>query len=134
MKNNERGGDGGVAPLSPEWKMKKNIINERIKGYRIGYLDVSQEEFSKKTGLDLQHLQQLEDGSISASVADIVSISKAYNVSTDFLTGRILLPIPVLKSDREAQLWNSLVNAPFETLSKAVQCLKKMEDAEENDT
>ena len=109
------------------------IANERIKEVRLVLKSISQEQFSKETGIALERIKKLEKGRVKASLDDVVAISDAYGISMDFLMGNRRLPAPVITSEEEALFWNRLEKLSIHELGEFCEELMKRMGINEDD-
>lgn len=99
------------------------IANERIKEVRLVLKCISQEQFAKETGIDLERIKKLEKGKVKASLEDVVAVADAYDLSTDFLLGKRRLPAPVIRTEQEAQVWDRIEKLSQEQLMELCEGL-----------
>jgi transcriptional regulator with XRE-family HTH domain len=110
------------------WKERmqmKNAANDRIKEYRTVYADMSREEFSARTGIDPERLERLEEGMTSAKPEDVMAVSRAFNISADFLTGQCRLPKPAVRDQAAEETWAKLEQMSDEQLAELGRILEK---------
>jgi transcriptional regulator with XRE-family HTH domain len=111
------------------------IANERIKIYRSVGLKISQEEFAEKTGIGIERLKKIETGKVNPSLQEVVDISRVFDVSTDYILGRIRIPAPILRTEEEARLWYMLEKMSEDDLQETLRSLNaklETEDEEAN--
>lgn len=63
-----------------------SIFSERLKDI-LQERQMSQSELARKTGISRQNIYQYANGKTVSSLENLVKISKALNVSTDYLLG-----------------------------------------------
>lgn len=103
-----------------------DIINTKIKEIREDLIRISREQFAEETGMDLERLIRIEEGKQIPNVEDVVKVSTAYNISTDYIMGNRRLPAPILCSKEAKKLWEKLELLPDHELWEV--CRKICED------
>lgn len=90
--------------------------NERIKDYRELILQLTQEDFAKETGLELERVKKIEAKKIQVRVPDVKVIAERYNISTDYLFGFKRFPAPLHPKENEAMMWHYIEELSDEEL------------------
>lgn len=103
--------------------------NIRFKEYR-EYLGLSIPAFSEKTGLTERRLKNIESGKARVRVDVAINVSNAFNVSMDYLLGRIDDPLPKFWSEDDRNFLEHVRNLTPES-KKAF--LEKMEELQEKE-
>lgn len=102
-----------------------DIPNERIRDLRVGMLHMEQAEFSEKTGIPLERLKKIEKGTVKVRLADVTSVSDAFNISTEFFIGTRRFPSPVIRNEKEARIWVMIEQLSDEQLDELLECMKE---------
>ncbi len=110
-----------------------DVTNKRIRDLRIGMLHMEQKEFSEKTGIPVERLVKIEKGKVRVKLADIISVSDAFDISTDFLLGNRKLPSPPIRNEKDARIWGMLEALPDEQLRELMERLAEEADAPAGD-
>lgn len=88
------------------------LAGERIRKL-IDFKNMDVETFGNKCGMASDRIKCIVMGTAKIKVHELVAISKAFDVSVDYLVGNLLLPLPIAKNKAENELYNkiSLLNA-----------------------
>lgn len=102
-----------------------DIPNERIRALREGMLHMEQTEFSEKTGISLERLKKIEKGKVRVRVEDVMGVSDAFNISTEYFIGTRKIPSPVIRNERDARIWMMIERLSEDQLNELLELMKE---------
>ena len=84
-----------------------NVMNERLTMLmKMHNLDV--DSFAKKCGIEPEDFKAYMDGTKEMMIPELVKISKAMDVSADYIMGYYKYPFPVAKTEKQLVLGRTL--------------------------
>ncbi len=101
-----------------------DAISQRIKEFR-EYTQLSITDFSKQCGIEEDKMRKLENGRLKAKLIDVVSISRAFNVSTDYLLGIDKAPHPIIHTNEEHALWSKLESLTPDEMEQLIKAFEE---------
>ena len=99
-------------------------VGERVQQL-IEVEEVDIETFADKCGIAVERIKKIINNKARMTMNELVSVAKAYNVSTDYIIGNYPLPLPVPRNESEYELCNKVAHMSEEELSKVLKKLKE---------
>lgn len=107
-----------------------NVMNERLTMLmKMHNLDV--DSFAKKCGIEPEDFRAYMDGTKEMMIPELVKISKAMDVSADYIMGYYKYPFPVAKTEGEYALYKKLDGMSKEELREFADGLREKLSEEE---
>lgn len=97
----------------------------RMKEFREKYLQISVEEFSKQTGIDIGRIRKIETGQGKVRLSEMVTVMDVYSLSSEYLLGRVDRPKPIIMDPQTAKEWAAIEQLSMEDLHKLYDMMKK---------
>ena len=97
----------------------------RMKEFREKYLQISVEEFSKQTGIDIGRIRKIETGQGKVRLSEMVTVMDVYSLSSEYLLGRVDRPKPIIMDPQTANAWAAIEQLSREDLHKLDDMMKK---------
>lgn len=97
----------------------------RMKEFREKYLQVSVEEFSKQTGIEVSRVKNIEAGKGKIKLSEMTAVMDVYSLSSDYLLGRVDRPKPIITDPQTAKAWAAIEQLSPEELHELYDTMKK---------
>lgn len=101
------------------------IVRSRMTEFRKKYLQISVEEFSKQTGIDIGRIRKIEAGQGKVRLSEMVTVMDVYSLSSEYLLGRVDRPKPIITDPQTAKAWAAIERLSMEDLHKLYDMIKK---------
>ena len=88
-------------------------------------MQLSITDFSKECGIAEERIKKIENGRLKPKLIDVVAISGAFNVSTDYLLGNDKSPHPIIHTKEENALWNKLESLTPDELEQVIKAFEE---------
>lgn len=103
-------------------------VGERVQQL-IEFEGVDIDTFANKCGIDVERVKKIINNKTQMTMDELVSISIAYDVSTDYIIGHFPLPLPAPSTESEYELYRKVSQMNEE---KVVGVLKSLKEEKAN--